>query len=61
MILFKIILVCRLFLPGAPGDGEIYTTCQATITPGAPVEESSGQVIIDYMLPAEEPEKEREI
>lgn len=42
LILFKLILVCRLVLPTTPGDGDVYARCEATVTPGAPVEESGG-------------------
>lgn len=51
LILFKLILVCRLVLPTTPGDGDVYARCEATVTPGAPVEESGGVLVIDYLGP----------
>jgi len=50
MILFKIILVCRLTLPTSPGDATVTGYCQTIITP-EPIEQSTGQFVIDYLMP----------
>lgn len=55
VILVKIFLVCRLVLPTTPGDGNLYARCEAVITPGAPVEESGGVLVIDYLGTTGEP------